>query len=265
MNLTDCYHLLGLKYGASTAEVKASYRRLARQCHPDVNAGDKLAQAKFIELTEAYKFLLSVVKPSKSDQVSTPPWAATSASQPQDTDVSQSPSATKVKRKPPPVQFTPPLSDVEQQLKWNSYQQLQQLLKYRRFARAIALVEGLAQRIPQDPEVRQWQAIAYQRWGHHLIGERQLDKARIYLKKALRTDPHNRSLWAEVERDFRRIEQILWTHKKQLSLSLAFRSGRNSRTSVWFMFQTLGERVWTMNHEPWTLYFTAVRNAIVCL
>jgi hypothetical protein len=41
------------------------------------------------------------------------------------------------------------------------------------------------------------------------VNERQLEKARIYLKKALRTDPHNRSLWAEVERDFRRIEQLL--------------------------------------------------------
>jgi tetratricopeptide (TPR) repeat protein len=114
-----------------------------------------------------------------------------------------------VTRKPPSVEFNPPLSDVEKQLKWNSYEQLQQLLKYGRFARAIALVEGLAQRIPQDPEVRQWQAIAYQSWGRHLVHERQLDKARVYLKKALRTDPHNRSLWAEVERDFRRIEQML--------------------------------------------------------
>jgi tetratricopeptide (TPR) repeat protein len=101
------------------------------------------------------------------------------------------------------------LSDIEKQLKWGSYEQLQQLLKDRRFARAIALVEGLAQRLPQDPEVRQWQAIAYSSWGRHLVNERQLDKARIYLKKALRTDPHNRSLWAEVERDFRRMEQIL--------------------------------------------------------
>jgi tetratricopeptide (TPR) repeat protein len=114
-----------------------------------------------------------------------------------------------VTRKQPSVPFNPPLSDVEKQLKWNAYNQLQQLLKYRRFARAIALVEGLAQRIPQDPEVRQWQAIAYQRWGRHLVNERQLDKARIYLKKALRTDPHNRSLWAEVERDFRRLERML--------------------------------------------------------
>ncbi len=58
--------------------------------------------------------------------------------------------------------------------------------------------------MPDDAEVRQWQAIVYQRWGRHLIGEKQVDKARIYLK----TDPHNRALWAEVERDFRRLEQI---------------------------------------------------------
>jgi tetratricopeptide (TPR) repeat protein len=210
MNLADCYRLLGLINGASTAEVKASYRRLARRYHPDVNSGDQFAQEKFIELTEAYKYLLSVVKPSGSEQMSTPPQTVATTNQPQAAGAAQCPSpVTKVTRKPPPVQCTPPLSDVEKQLKWDSYEQLQQLLKYRRFARAIALVEGLAQRIPQDPEVRQWQAIAYQSWGRHLVNERQLDKARIYLKKALRTDPHNRSLWAEVERDFRRIEQIL--------------------------------------------------------
>ncbi|MDP8964525.1 MAG: DnaJ domain-containing protein [Cyanobacteriota bacterium] len=210
MNLADCYRLLGLMSGASTAEVKASYRRLARRYHPDVNSGDQFAQEKFIELTEAYKYLLSVVKPSGSEQMSTPPRTVTATSQPQEAGATQRPSSgTKVTRKQPPVQVTPPLSDVEKQLKWDSYEQLQQLLKYRRFARAIALVEGLSHRIPQDPEVRQWQAIAYQSWGRHLVNERQLDKARIYLKKALRTDPHNRSLWAEVERDFRRIEQIL--------------------------------------------------------
>ncbi len=93
-------------------------------------------------------------------------------------------------------------------MKQNSYQHLQQLLKYQRFSKAIALVEALAQRLPQDPEVRQWQAIVYQRWGRHLLNDKQVDKARIYLKKALKTDPHNRSLWFEVERDFRRMERI---------------------------------------------------------
>ena len=75
------------------------------------------------------------------------------------------------------------------------------------FPKAIALVEGLAQRLPQDPEVRSWQAIAYQRWGSKLVNDQQFDKARIYLKKALKTDLHNRSLWSEVDRDFRRMEK----------------------------------------------------------
>ncbi|HEY9822748.1 MAG TPA: J domain-containing protein [Candidatus Sericytochromatia bacterium] len=208
MNLADCYRLLGLIDGASTAQVKASYRRLARRYHPDVN-GDEFAHEKFIQLTEAYKYLLSVVI-SESDRISVASQEYTAANQSNPyTEAKHPPPATKVIRKQPPVQYQPPLSDIEKQLKWGSYEQLQQLLKDRRFARAIALVEGLAQRLPQDPEVRQWQAIAYSSWGRHLVNERQLDKARIYLKKALRTDPHNRSLWAEVERDFRRMEQIL--------------------------------------------------------
>lgn len=204
MNLADCYRLLGLASGASFAEIKASYRHLARQYHPDANPGNRQAQDKFIELTEAYKFLLSVINKMET--------AEAVVSQPERTTVSPTqPSTTKITRKETkdtPLPNVPQLSEMEQQLKWSSYDQLQQLLKTRRFARAVTLVEGLAQRLPQDPEVRQWQAIAYQRWGRQLIAERQLEKARIYLKKALKTDPHNRSLWAEVERDFRRLEQI---------------------------------------------------------
>ncbi|MFP5274780.1 J domain-containing protein [Coleofasciculus sp.] len=193
MNLVDCYRLLGLSDGASRSEIKASYRRLARQCHPDVNVGDQLAQTKFIELTQAYKLLLNVVKPLGTTH---------SAEDSQTVTVTKKPPT-----KPPTI---PPLSEIEYQLKWTSYERLQQLLKEQRFARAIALVEGLAQRIPHDPEVRQWQAITYQCWGRYLVKNGQLNKARIYLKKALKTDPHNRSLWAEVERDFRRMEQMIY-------------------------------------------------------
>jgi hypothetical protein len=39
-----------------------------------------------------------------------------------------------------------------------------------------------------------------------LVRDRQLEKAKLYLRKALQTDPNNRSLWAEVEKDFRRID-----------------------------------------------------------
>jgi tetratricopeptide (TPR) repeat protein len=198
MNLAECYRILGLESGASFDAIKASYRRLARRYHPDVNPGNQHAKDKFIELTEAYRLLLSAVVSSEPESRS-----QTTGTQPPPTTSG----GTRITRKQPPLQFTN-LSPLEQQLKTNSYQQLQQMLKEQRFPRAIALIEGLARRIPQDPEVKQWQAIAYQRWGRHLIQERQFDKARIYLKKALRTDPHNRSLWAEVERDFRYMERL---------------------------------------------------------
>lgn len=93
-------------------------------------------------------------------------------------------------------------SGMEKNLKQDTYQQLKGLLRQQKFPRAIALVEGLAHRMPQDSEIVQWQAIVYQRWGRKLISEGQTQKARIYLKKALRTDPNNRSLWREVNRDF---------------------------------------------------------------
>lgn len=204
MDIADCYRLLGLSSGASFAEIKASYRRLARQHHPDINLADQRAKDKFIALTEAYKLLISVVQPAQTDEELTKPKPL----ERQGTDVApRQPAAIKITRKEKPSHKTPSLSKTEQQLKWNSYQELQQLLKYKRFIRAIALVEDLAQRLPQ-PEVRQWQAMVYQRWGHQLVNDGQLDEARIYLKKALKTDPHNRSLWSKVEQDFRRMEQI---------------------------------------------------------
>ena len=203
MELADCYRLLELRTGASFAEIKASYRRLARQYHPDINPDDQ-TKDKFVALTEAYKLLVSVVQP-----VETTGESSSKPTERQDkVSARQQPTVTKVTRIEKPTPKTPQLSEIEQQLKWNSYQQLQQLLKYQRFPKAIALVENLAQRLPQDPEVRSWQASAYQRWGRQLLNDKQLDKARIYLKKALKTDPHNRSLWSEVERDFRRMEKI---------------------------------------------------------
>ncbi|MEG4353697.1 DnaJ domain-containing protein [Microcoleus sp. LAD1_D3] len=207
MDIADYYRQLGLRSGASLSQVKASYRQLARQYHPDVNPGNEQAKNKFIAITEAYKFLVNVaphhVAESKvANSTVSPTWT------PVDQGVKAQPQAVNVTRKQPPVQSNADLSAVEQKLKQDAYFELQQLLKYQRFPRAIALIEGLAQRVPEDLEVRQWQAIAYQRWGRHLIEEKQVDKARIYLKKAVKTDPHNRALWAEVERDFRRLEQI---------------------------------------------------------
>jgi len=226
MDLADYYRLLGLRTGASYEDIKASYRRLARRYHPDANpTNQQQAQERFIQLTEAYKILSNLVPPATEPAPpsrETPnrhsPDLRTSAAKPpikvtvtktvaKPTSHTSDKPSSRSSSQSPPIQFQN-LSVAEQKLKSESYQQLQQLLKQQRFPRAVALTEGLAQRLPNDAEVRQWQAITYQRFGRHLIGNRQSDKARVYLKKALRTDPHNKSLWYEVERDFRRIEQI---------------------------------------------------------
>jgi curved DNA-binding protein CbpA len=203
MNLEDCYRLLGLKPGASFEEIKMSYRRLVRRYHPDVNPGNQQAQEKFITVTEAYKRLLAATTTPDLNGQDRRVTVARKPSNGAGVSVTQA-----AKPKPAEVQFNPNLSPLDQQLKASSYQQLQLFLKGHRFPRAIALVEGLARRMPQDPEITQWQAIVYQRWGRHLIQQREFDKARSYLRKALRTDPHNRSLWAEVEKDFRYMEQL---------------------------------------------------------
>ena len=54
MKKRDYYDVLGVDRGASEAEVKKAYRRLARKLHPDVNPGDKTSQKRFQEVQEAY-------------------------------------------------------------------------------------------------------------------------------------------------------------------------------------------------------------------
>ncbi|WP_414552081.1 DnaJ domain-containing protein [Anabaena sp. CCY 0017] len=213
MDLGDCYRLLGLRSGASFADIKSSYRRLAQQYHPDINPHDIRAKDKFIALTEAYKVLLTVVPfediAPQSSNVSISGRNATQPTRPKKAPTTTTVTAEKPPTPKPPTTPKPPnLAEIEQRLKWKTYEQLQRFLKERRFPQAIALVEALAARLPTDTEVRQWQAIAYQIWGRALISENQLLKARIYLKKALKTDPNNKALSIEVQRDFEKLEQL---------------------------------------------------------
>ncbi len=53
----DFYVILGLERGATLADVKRAYKRLARKHHPDINPGDRMAAAKFRQIAEAYETL----------------------------------------------------------------------------------------------------------------------------------------------------------------------------------------------------------------
>lgn len=64
----DFYDVLGVARGASEDEIKKAYRKVAMQYHPDRNPGDKDAEAKFKEATEAYEVLRDTNKRARYDQ-----------------------------------------------------------------------------------------------------------------------------------------------------------------------------------------------------
>src|SRR5262245_49192863 len=53
----DYYQTLGVKPGASDAEIRAAYKKLAKKYHPDVNPGSKQAEESFKDVSEAYQVL----------------------------------------------------------------------------------------------------------------------------------------------------------------------------------------------------------------
>ena len=64
----DYYEVLGLQKGASDDEIKKAYRQMAKKYHPDLNPGDKEAEAKFKEVNEAYEVLSDAQKKARYDQ-----------------------------------------------------------------------------------------------------------------------------------------------------------------------------------------------------
>ena len=64
----DYYEILGVDKNADEAAIKKAYRALAKKYHPDMNPGDKDAEAKFKEASEAYAVLSDAEKRRQYDQ-----------------------------------------------------------------------------------------------------------------------------------------------------------------------------------------------------
>ena len=69
-NYRNYYDILMLQRNATSEEIKKAYRKLARQYHPDLNQGDKFAEQKFKDISEAYEILSDRNKRSQYDRYS---------------------------------------------------------------------------------------------------------------------------------------------------------------------------------------------------
>ena len=65
----DFYKVLGVSKDVSAADLKKTYRKLARQFHPDSNPGDAKAEARFKEISEAYTVLSDADQRKEYNQI----------------------------------------------------------------------------------------------------------------------------------------------------------------------------------------------------
>ena len=64
----DFYEVLGLQKGASDADIKKAFRKMAKEYHPDLHPGDAEAEKRFKEVNEAYEVLSDADKKARYDQ-----------------------------------------------------------------------------------------------------------------------------------------------------------------------------------------------------
>src|SRR5918912_949228 len=75
----DYYDILGVKKTATEEEIKKAYRNLAKKYHPDKNKGNKEAENKFKEISEAYAVLSDKEKREQYDRLGSEAFGASGA------------------------------------------------------------------------------------------------------------------------------------------------------------------------------------------
>lgn len=184
----DYYAILNLSPAADIEEIKQAFRRLARQFHPDV-AGEG-SRERFQQIHQAYQVLSDPEQRRRYDAQRQSPPSSPAAGERRVVIRSIGPSSAE---QPNPEGLKEGIARVK--AAWRE----------RKLPTAVAQAEALLKRFPNSSEAIHILALAYQRFGNHLIYEGRYQQAEAYLRKALATEPHNRELAFEIKRDLARL------------------------------------------------------------
>lgn len=185
----DYYAILNVSPDADTEEVKRAFRRLAQQFHPDI-AGEG-SRERFQQIRQAYQVLSDPEQRRQYDaQRQSPPPSAFSGFRREGRVV---------------IRTGSPSEEPAPELLKEGIAQIRAAWRNRKLPTAVAQAEVLVKRFPNSSEAVHILALAYQRYGNHLIYEGRNQQAEAYLRKALATEPRNRELAFEVKRDLARL------------------------------------------------------------
>ncbi len=197
----DYYQVLGLTPEADTTQIKQAFRRLARRYHPDVAGPGSLT--RFQRISEAYHVLRDPASRQRFDlqwQAQRAPQRNPQRSQRQSTPHHQDPQVVVNRR----YSWE---REGQQQVIERSVKEIKRILRSQLYTQAMSQAEALARQFPRSQEASHILALCYYRLGSTLLIEGDPQQARIYLNKALETEPHNRELAFEVRRDLARLGQ----------------------------------------------------------
>ncbi len=180
----DYYAILNLSPEADIEDIKQAFRRLARQFHPDV-AGEG-SRERFQQIYQAYQVLSDPEQRRRYDAQRRSPPAG------QRRVVIRTAGSSSAEHLDP------------ESLK-EGIARVKAAWRERKLPTAVALAEALLKRFPNSGEAIHLLALAYQRFGNHLIYEGRHQQAEAYLRKALAMEPHNRELAFEIRRDLARL------------------------------------------------------------
>lgn len=197
----DYYRILGLTPEADASQIKQAFRRLARRYHPDVAGHGSLA--RFQQISEAYQVLRDPQRRQQFDHQRRAHHPPQRPSSPRHHSPRPHPSP-----KDPRVVVKQPYRwerDGQQQVIERSIREIKRILKSQLYTQAVTQAEALARQYPRSEEATHILALCYHRLGSTLLIEGESQQARVYLNKALETEPHNRELVFEVRRDLARL------------------------------------------------------------